>query len=266
MRRASSTGSARRRSGSTARPSPRTCRAARSWSCASPWASPPLITPWNFPSAMITRKAGAALAAGCTMVVRPASETPFSALALAALAEEAGVPTGVLSVVTGDPVAIGDVLTGSPVVRALSFTGSTEVGRELLRRCADTVKKVSLELGGHAPFVVLEDADLDAAVTGARRRQVRDLGPGLPRRQPHLRALAALRRLRRALRRGDGGAQGRPRPRARRRDRPAHAREGGRGSARRTSRTRSPRARGSWPAGRGTRSAGPSSRRPCWPT
>ena len=125
------------------------------------------ITPWNFPSAMITRKAGAALAAGCTMVVRPASETPFSALALAALAEEAGVPTGVLSVVTGDPVAIGDVLTGSPVVRALSFTGSTEVGRELLRRCAGTVKKVSLELGGHAPFVVLEDADLDAAVKGA---------------------------------------------------------------------------------------------------
>jgi succinate-semialdehyde dehydrogenase / glutarate-semialdehyde dehydrogenase len=125
------------------------------------------ITPWNFPSAMITRKAGAALATGCTMVVRPASETPFSALALAALAEEAGVPAGVLSVVTGDPVAIGDVLTGSPVVKALSFTGSTEVGRKLLRQCANTVKKVLLELGGHAPFILLEDADLDGAVKGA---------------------------------------------------------------------------------------------------
>ena len=125
------------------------------------------ITPWNFPSAMITRKAGAALAAGCTMVVRPASETPFSALALALLAEEAGLPAGVLSVVTGDAVAIGEVLTRSPIVRALSFTGSTEVGRKLLAQCADTVKKVSMELGGHAPFIVLPDADLDAAVAGA---------------------------------------------------------------------------------------------------
>ena len=125
------------------------------------------ITPWNFPSAMITRKAGAALAAGCTMVVRPASETPFSALALAVLAEEAGIPAGVLSIVTGDPVAIGKVLTGSATVKALSFTGSTEVGRKLLRASADTVKKMSLELGGHAPFIVLEDADLDAAVRGA---------------------------------------------------------------------------------------------------
>jgi succinate-semialdehyde dehydrogenase len=125
------------------------------------------ITPWNFPSAMITRKAGAALAAGCTMVVRPASETPFSALALAVLAEEAGLPRGVLSIITGDPIAIGDVLTKSPIVRALSFTGSTEIGRKLLQQSAGTVKKMSMELGGHAPFIVLEDADLDEAVKGA---------------------------------------------------------------------------------------------------
>ena len=125
------------------------------------------ITPWNFPSAMITRKVGAALAAGCTMVVRPASETPFSALALAVLAEEAGVPAGVLSIVTGDAAAIGAALTESPVVKALSFTGSTEIGRKLIRASADTVKKLSLELGGHAPFIVLADADLDTAVQGA---------------------------------------------------------------------------------------------------
>lgn len=125
------------------------------------------ITPWNFPSAMITRKAGAALAAGCTMVVRPASETPYSALALAVLAEQAGVPEGVFSVVTGDPVEIGAVLTQSPVVRKISFTGSTEVGRILLSQSADTVKKMSLELGGHAPFIVFPDADLEKAVKGA---------------------------------------------------------------------------------------------------
>jgi succinate-semialdehyde dehydrogenase len=125
------------------------------------------ITPWNFPSAMITRKAGAALAAGCTMVVRPASETPFSALALALLGEEAGIPPGVLSMVTGDAVTIGGLLTTHPTVRAVSFTGSTEIGRKLLRQGADTVKKMSMELGGHAPFIVLADADLEAAVKGA---------------------------------------------------------------------------------------------------
>lgn len=122
------------------------------------------ITPWNFPSAMITRKAGAALAAGCPVVVRPASETPFSALALAVLAQRAGVPPGVFSVVTGDARDISAVLTSSELVRAISFTGSTEVGRALLRQCADTVKRVSLELGGHAPFIVFDDADLERAV------------------------------------------------------------------------------------------------------
>lgn len=117
------------------------------------------ITPWNFPSAMITRKAGAALAAGCPMIVRPADETPFSALALAVLAQRAGIPRGVFSVVTGDPRIIAGALTASETVRALSFTGSTEVGRLLLRQCADSIKRVSLELGGHAPFIVFGDVD-----------------------------------------------------------------------------------------------------------
>lgn len=117
------------------------------------------ITPWNFPSAMITRKAGAALAAGCPVIVRPADETPFSALALAVLAQRAGMPDGVFSVITGDAREISAVLTASTAVRAVSFTGSTEVGRILLRQCADTIKRVSLELGGHAPFIVFGDAD-----------------------------------------------------------------------------------------------------------
>jgi succinate-semialdehyde dehydrogenase/glutarate-semialdehyde dehydrogenase len=134
------------------------------------------ITPWNFPSAMITRKAGAALAAGCTMVVKPAEQTPLSALALAVLAERAGLPGGVFSVVTGDAVAIGQVLTGSPVVRKLTFTGSTDVGRLLMRQSADTVKKISLELGGNAPFIVFDDADLDAAVDGAMASKYRNAG------------------------------------------------------------------------------------------
>jgi succinate-semialdehyde dehydrogenase/glutarate-semialdehyde dehydrogenase/aspartate-semialdehyde dehydrogenase len=121
------------------------------------------ITPWNFPSAMITRKAAAALAAGCPMIVRPADETPFSALALAVLAERAGIPAGVFSVVTGDARTIARVFTTSDTVRALSFTGSTEVGRLLLRECADRIKRVSLELGGHAPFIVFEDYDVEAA-------------------------------------------------------------------------------------------------------
>lgn len=125
------------------------------------------ITPWNFPSAMITRKAGAALAAGCPMVVRPASETPYSALALAVLAEQAGVPQGVFSVITGKAREIGEVLTQSPTVRKISFTGSTEVGRILLKQSAETVKKMSMELGGHAPFIVFDDADIDKAVKGA---------------------------------------------------------------------------------------------------
>ena len=134
------------------------------------------ITPWNFPNAMITRKAGAALAAGCTMILKPAPETPFSALALAELAQRAGIPRGVFNVITGDAVAIGRELTSSPIVRKLSFTGSTEVGRLLLRQCADTVKKVSLELGGNAPFLVFDDADLERAVEGLMVSKFRNAG------------------------------------------------------------------------------------------
>jgi succinate-semialdehyde dehydrogenase/glutarate-semialdehyde dehydrogenase len=134
------------------------------------------ITPWNFPSAMITRKAGAALAAGCTLVVKPAAQTPLSALALAVLAERAGLPPGVFNVVTGSPEPIAAELTENPVVRKLSFTGSTEVGRRLMRQCADTVKRLSLELGGNAPFIVFDDADLDAAVAGAIQSKYRNSG------------------------------------------------------------------------------------------
>lgn len=134
------------------------------------------ITPWNFPNAMITRKAGAALAAGCTIVVKPASATPFSALALADLAVEAGIPPGVFNVVTGRSDVVGGALTSSPVVRKLSFTGSTEVGKQLMAQCAGTVKKVSMELGGNAPFIVFGDADLDAAVAGVMASKFRNAG------------------------------------------------------------------------------------------
>ena len=134
------------------------------------------ITPWNFPSAMITRKAGPALAAGCTVVLKPASQTPLSALALAELAHRAGVPAGVFSVVTGSAAAIGAELTRDPRVRKLSFTGSTEIGRVLMRDSADTIKKLSLELGGNAPFIVLDDADLDAAVRGCLASKFRNAG------------------------------------------------------------------------------------------
>ncbi|MGB8539455.1 MAG: NAD-dependent succinate-semialdehyde dehydrogenase [Acidobacteriaceae bacterium] len=134
------------------------------------------ITPWNFPNAMITRKAGAALAAGCTVVIKPAESTPYSALALAELAERAGMPKGVLNIITGEPEVVGGVLTSSPVVRKLSFTGSTEVGRLLLQQCAGTVKKVSLELGGNAPFIIFADADLDRAVAGVMISKFRNGG------------------------------------------------------------------------------------------
>lgn len=134
------------------------------------------ITPWNFPAAMIARKVGPALAVGCTMVLKPAPETPFTALALAELACEAGVPAGVLNVVTGDAVAIGEVWCASEVVRGLSFTGSTPIGKLLMRQCADTVKKLGLELGGNAPFIVFDDADLDAAVEGAVASKFRNMG------------------------------------------------------------------------------------------
>ncbi len=134
------------------------------------------ITPWNFPAAMITRKLGPAMAAGCTMVFKPAEQTPLTAFALALLGEWAGVPAGVFNVVSGNPVAIGGELTSSPVVRKLSFTGSTEVGRLLMQQCAPTLKKLSLELGGNAPFIVFDDADLDAAVEGAMVSKYRNAG------------------------------------------------------------------------------------------
>ncbi|MDQ5908295.1 MAG: succinate-semialdehyde dehydrogenase / glutarate-semialdehyde dehydrogenase [Pseudomonadota bacterium] len=134
------------------------------------------ITPWNFPAAMITRKAGAALAAGCTMVVKPAPQTPFSALALAVLAERAGLPAGVLNIVTGPAQAIGDEILDHPLVRKLSFTGSTRTGKYLMQRCAGTLKRLSLELGGNAPFIVFDDADLDAAVAGALVSKYRNSG------------------------------------------------------------------------------------------
>jgi len=134
------------------------------------------ITPWNFPLAMVTRKVGPALAAGCTMILKPSEETPLSAFALAVLAEQAGIPAGVFNVVSGDAVAIGGALQASSVVRKLSFTGSTRTGKLLMRQAADTLKKVSLELGGNAPFIVFDDADLDAAVKGAMASKFRNTG------------------------------------------------------------------------------------------
>jgi succinate-semialdehyde dehydrogenase / glutarate-semialdehyde dehydrogenase len=134
------------------------------------------ITPWNFPNAMITRKVGPALAAGCTVVIKPASETPLSALALAALAEEAGIPKGVINVVTGSAREIGGILTQHPLVRKVSFTGSTAIGKLLMQQCSSTMKKISMELGGNAPFIVFEDADLDKAVEGAIASKFRNSG------------------------------------------------------------------------------------------
>ena len=134
------------------------------------------ITPWNFPAAMITRKVAPALAAGCTMVVKPAEQTPLSALGMAWLGQRAGLPPGVLNIVTGKPIAIGGELTSNPKVRKLSFTGSTEIGRLLMAQCAPTIKKLSLELGGNAPFIVFDDADLDAAVAGAMLAKYRNMG------------------------------------------------------------------------------------------
>lgn len=134
------------------------------------------ITPWNFPNAMITRKIAPALAVGCTFVLRPASQTPFSALALAELAEQAGMPAGVLNILTGNAQAIGEVFTQHPDVRKFSFTGSTEIGRQLMAQCSSTVKKISLELGGNAPFIVFDDADIQAAVQGAIAAKFRNAG------------------------------------------------------------------------------------------
>ena len=134
------------------------------------------ITPWNFPTAMITRKAGPALAAGCTFVCKPAMQTPYSALAMAELAHRAGIPKGVFSVITGSATAIGGEMTSNPIVRKVTFTGSTEIGKKLMEQCAGTLKKLSLELGGNAPFIVFDDADLDAAVQGAIASKYRNTG------------------------------------------------------------------------------------------
>jgi succinate-semialdehyde dehydrogenase/glutarate-semialdehyde dehydrogenase len=134
------------------------------------------ITPWNFPAAMITRKAGPALAAGCTFVCKPAMQTPYSALAMAELAHRAGIPPGVFSVITGQATAIGGEMTSNPIVRKLTFTGSTQIGKKLMEQCAGTLKKLSLELGGNAPFIVFDDADLDAAVQGAIASKYRNTG------------------------------------------------------------------------------------------
>ncbi len=134
------------------------------------------ITPWNFPNAMITRKCGPALAAGCPVVAKPATATPYSALALAELGERAGIPKGVFNVVTGASGAIGGEMTSNPIVRKLTFTGSTEIGKLLMEQCAGTVKKVSMELGGHAPFIVFDDADMDAAIEGAMQSKYRNMG------------------------------------------------------------------------------------------
>jgi succinate-semialdehyde dehydrogenase/glutarate-semialdehyde dehydrogenase len=134
------------------------------------------ITPWNFPAAMITRKAGPALAAGCTIVIKPAPETPYSAFAMAELADRAGIPKGVLNVVTGEAIAVGGEMTSNPAVRKVTFTGSTATGKKLMAQCAGTMKKISLELGGNAPFIVFDDADLDAAVQGAMTSKYRNTG------------------------------------------------------------------------------------------
>lgn len=134
------------------------------------------ITPWNFPIAMITRKCAPAIAVGCTVVIKPAEDTPLSALALAELADRAGIPAGVINIITGNPVQIGGELTANPTIRKLSFTGSTEVGKLLIRQCSETVKKVSMELGGNAPFIVFDDADIDAAVAGVMASKYRNTG------------------------------------------------------------------------------------------
>ncbi|TPG47140.1 NAD-dependent succinate-semialdehyde dehydrogenase [Sphingomonas glacialis] len=174
-----------------------------------------IITPWNFPAAMITRKIAPALAAGCTVVIKPSDLTPFTALALGVLAERAGVPAGVINIVTGPPEGIGGALTASPVVRKLSFTGSTRIGALLMRQSADTLKRLSLELGGNAPFIVFDDADLDAAVAGAMASKFRNAGQtcvcanrifvqdGI-----HDRFVARLAEAVRGLRVGDGRAAG----------------------------------------------------------
>ena len=202
------------------------------------------ITPWNFPAAMVTRKASPALAAGCTMVLKPAEQTPLSALAVAKLGEEAGLPPGVLGIVTGsaeDAPVIGRVLTSSAIVRKLGFTGSTEVGKLLMAQCAGQVKKVSLELGGNAPFIVFDDADLDEAVAGRAALQVPQLGPDVHLGQPDPRSGSGVRRVRAPADRRGGAAAGRLGSRAGDEGRPADRAAGdreGRAARGRRARTR----------------------------
>ena len=223
------------------------------------------ITPWNFPAAMITRKAGPALAAGCTMVLKPATQTPFSALALADLALRAGIPPGVFNVITGSAAAIGGEMTSNPTVRKLTFTGSTEIGKKLMAQCAGTVKKLSLELGGNAPFIVFDDADLEAAVQGAIASKYRNTGPDLRVRQPAARAGRRVRRVcpqafgggRQAARRG--WAEGRHRSRA------AHRFEGRRESRGACGGRGRQGGEARWRAASGTRSAARSSSPPSSP-
>ncbi len=224
------------------------------------------ITPWNFPSAMITRKAAAALAAGCPMIVRPASETPYSALALAVLGERAGVPNAVFQVLTGSSRAIGGALTQSATVRKISFTGSTEVGRQLLAQSAETVKRVSMELGGHAPFIAFDDVDLDKAVKGALAAKFQTTGQDclaanriFVQRSIYDAFCARFARAVSEMKVGDGlepGVEQGPlmSPRASSR------------SARRTCATRSPRARGCSPAAAATSAAATTFNRRFWPT
>ena len=222
------------------------------------------ITPWNFPAAMPTRKSAPALAAGCTMVLKPAEQTPLCALAIAALAEEAGVPAGVFSVVTGaaeDAPSIGGEMTSSPIVRKLGFTGSTEIGKLLMAQCAPGLKKISLELGGNAPFIVFDDADLDGGGRGRDHVQVPQLRADVHLREPHARAGGDLRRLPRRLHRGRARAQGRRRLRGGRERRAAHRRAcSGEGRA---ARRRRGRARGRHASRAASGSRGSSSSRPC---
>ena len=167
------------------------------------------ITPWNFPNAMMTRKVAAALAAGCTVVCKPANETPLSAFAMAELAERAGVPGGVVNMIAGITREIGAEMTSNPIVRKLTFTGSTEVGKLLIEQCAGTVKRTSMELGGNAPFIVFDDADLDEAVKGAIICKFRQRGPDLRLRESNSRAGRCVRRIRREAHDCNGRAQAR---------------------------------------------------------
>ena len=208
---ASSTGSPTRRSGVYGDTIPQNAKGRRILVLKEPIGVFAAITPWNFPSAMITRKAGPGWAAGCTGVIRPASQTPFCALALAVLAERAGMPAGVCNVLTGPSGPMGEELTGNPLVRKLSFTGSTEVGAKLLAMCAPTIKKTSMELGGNAPFIVFDDADLDAAVQGAMASKYPQHRPDLRLRQPAAGAGGRLRRVRRQAEGRGGGDEGRQR-------------------------------------------------------